>query len=101
MVDGERAADKGDAAGGAVTAPPAISRLAALRALLREAGIDAALLLHLHPIRAGAATLALGFHRAGKLNGAAEEEELFCKSRLARVRMGDDRERAPASDFLS
>ena len=46
MVDGACAADKGDAAGGAVTATPAISRLAALRALLREAGIDAALLLH-------------------------------------------------------
>ena len=46
MIDGERAAGRGDAAGGAATATPAISRLAALRALLREAGIDAALLLH-------------------------------------------------------
>ena len=60
---------------------------------------DAALLLELHEVRAGAARLALGADLAGHLDGAAVEQELLGQRRLAGVRVRDDREGAPAGDL--
>ena len=61
---------------------------------------DAARLLDRHPVRAGAAAVALGAHLAGKLDGAAEEQQLLGQRRLARVRVRDDGEGAPSRHFL-
>src|SRR5947209_333518 len=57
---------------------------------------DAALLLDLHPVGAGAPGLAAGLDGAGHLNGAAEKQELFGEGRLARIRVRDDGEGPPS-----
>ena len=59
---------------------------------------NAALALDAHPVGAGLPPLGLGAHLAGKLDGAAEQQELFGQCRLAGVRMRNDRESAPARD---
>ena len=53
---------------------------------------DAALLLHLHPVRGGVAGRLARLDRAGHVDGAAEEQELLRQGRLARVRVADDAE---------
>jgi hypothetical protein len=53
---------------------------------------DAALLLHLHPVRGGMALLAARLYRARKMNRPAVQQELFRERRLARVGVTDDRE---------
>ena len=60
---------------------------------------DAALLLHLHEVRAGAPRLALGADLAGHLDRAAEEQELLGQRGLAGVGVRDDREGAAAGDL--
>ena len=60
---------------------------------------DAALLLELHEVRAGAAGLALGADLAGHLDGAAVEQELLGQRGLAGVRVRDDREGPAAGDL--
>ena len=62
---------------------------------------DAALALDLHPVRAGLDAILLGLDLAGELDGAAEQQQLFRQRRLAGVRVGDDREGAPARNRLS
>ncbi len=61
---------------------------------------DAALALHLHPVGTGLAAVGLGAHLAGKLDGAAEEQQLLGQRGLAGVRVRDDREGAPAGSFV-
>ncbi len=61
---------------------------------------DAAIALHLHPVGAGLAAARLGTHLAGKLDGAAEEQQLLGQRRLAGVRMRNDREGAAAPGFV-
>ncbi len=51
---------------------------------------NAPLPLHLHPVGPRAPLFPTGFHRTGKLNGAAEQQQLFGQCRLARIRMGDN-----------
>ena len=60
---------------------------------------DAALALDRHPVGAGRAAVALGLDLAGKLDGAAEQQELLRQRGLAGVRVGDDREGAPPLDL--
>ena len=60
---------------------------------------DAALLLHLHEVGAGAPRLALGAHLAGHLDGAAVEQELLGQRGLAGVGVRDDREGAAPGDL--
>ena len=60
---------------------------------------DAALLLDRHPVRPGASPLAARLDVTGKLNGAAEQQQLLGQRGLAGVRVRDDRERAPAGDL--
>jgi hypothetical protein len=60
---------------------------------------DAALALDLHPVGAGVAALALGLDLACKIDGAAEQQQLFGQRGLAGVGMRNDREGAPARDF--
>ena len=59
---------------------------------------NAAVALDAHPVGAGLATIGLGAHFAGELNGAAKQEQLFSQRRLAGVGVRDDREGAPARD---
>ena len=59
---------------------------------------NAALALDAHPVRTGLAAVGLGAHFAGELDRAAEQQQLFGERRLARVRVRDDREGAPARD---
>jgi hypothetical protein len=66
----------------------------------RRGDRDAALALHLHPVGDGARTAALRLHRPGQLDDAAVEEELLGEGGLARVRVRDDREGAPARDLV-
>ena len=61
---------------------------------------DAALLLHLHPVRGDSPPLASGLHGAGRLHRAAVEEELLGEGGLARVGVADDGERAPPGGLL-
>ena len=56
---------------------------------------DAALLLDLHPVRAGAPALAAGAHGTRLLDGAAQQQQLLRERRLAGVGMGDDGEGPP------
>ena len=60
---------------------------------------DAALLLELHEVGAGAAGLALGADLAGELDGAAVEQELLGQRGLAGVGVRDDREGAAPGDL--
>ena len=65
----------------------------------RRRNRDAALLLELHPVgRRGLAILAAA-NRAGQLDRAGIEQQLFREGGLARVGMGDDGEGAPARDL--
>ena len=59
---------------------------------------DAALLLDLHPVRRRVARALARLHGAGHLDRAAVQQQLLGQRRLARVRVRDDRERAPARD---
>ena len=52
-----------------------------------------------HPVGARAAPVLLRLDLPGKLNGAAEQQKLFGERRLARVRVRNDREGAPALDL--
>ena len=61
---------------------------------------DAAFALHLHPVGPGLATARLGADLAGKLDGAAEEQQLFGQRGLAGVRMRDDRETCGGARLL-
>ena len=47
---------------------------------------NAALALDVHPVGARLLGVALGFHRAGELDRAAEEQQLFGERGLAGVR---------------
>jgi hypothetical protein len=60
---------------------------------------DAAVLLHLHEVRACAARLALGPHLPGHLDRAAVEQELLGQRGLARIGMRDDGEGAAPRDL--
>ena len=70
-----------------------------LEAHHRRADRDAALLLDLHPVGARPAAIAARLHLAGKLDRAAEQQELLGERGLAGVGVGNDRESAPSSDF--
>ena len=59
---------------------------------------NAALALDLHPVGARLDAVLLGLDLAGKLDGAAEQQQLFGQRRLAGVRVRDDREGAAARD---
>ena len=61
---------------------------------------DAALFFDLHPVRTGTPGLAARTHRAGRADGPAGEQDVLGQGRLARVRVGDDGEGAPARSFL-
>ena len=61
---------------------------------------DAAFTFDAHPVRACLAPRSLRAHFTRKLDRAAEEKQLFGESRLAGVRMRDDREGAAAADFV-
>ena len=60
---------------------------------------NAALALDRHPVRARRSPVALGLDLPGKLDGAAEQEQLLGQRGLAGVRMGDDGEGAPPLDL--
>jgi hypothetical protein len=60
---------------------------------------DPAALLDGHPVRGRVALCLTRADRAGLLDGAAVEEELFREGRLSRVGVGNDRKGAPAGDF--
>ena len=60
---------------------------------------DAALLLDLHEVGAGAPRLALGAHLAGHLDRAAVEQELLGQRGLAGVGVRDDREGPAPGDL--
>ena len=66
---------------------------------------DAALLLDLHPVGAGAAVRPARLDLARQVDGAAFEQQLFGQRGLARVRVGNDREGAAGwdghDDFLT
>lgn len=61
---------------------------------------DAAFALDLHPVGARLHAILLRLDFAGKLNGAAEQQQLFGERRLTRVRVGDNSECAAAGDRL-
>jgi hypothetical protein len=61
---------------------------------------DAALFLEFHPVRGRGALVLAGGDGPGEVQGVAVEQELLRQRRLARVRVGDDREGAAAGDFL-
>ena len=71
-----------------------------LKAHHRRRHRDAALPLDRHPVGARPPPLAARLHFAGKLDRAAEQEELFGQRRLAGIGVRDDRKRAPARDFV-
>ena len=62
---------------------------------------NAARPLDRHPVRARAPPVALGPHLSGKLNGAAEKQQLFRERGFAGVRMGNDGKGAPARNLGS
>jgi hypothetical protein len=66
----------------------------------RRAHRDAALALDRHPVGAGAAALPARLDLAGKLDSAAEQQQLLGQRGLAGVGMRDDRESAPARDLV-
>ena len=70
--------------------------VAVLEAQRGRADRDAAALLELHPVRARLAAAAARLDRAGLGDRAAVEQQLLGQRRLAGVRVGDDREGAPA-----
>ena len=59
-----------------------------------------AILFNFHPVGTRAPRIALGAHRAGKLNGAALEQQFFGQRGFARIRMGDDGKAPPAGGFF-
>ncbi len=61
---------------------------------------DPALAFDPHPVRPGPAPVRLGANLAGKLNRAAEQQELFGESRLARVGVGNNRKGPPPADGI-
>ena len=60
---------------------------------------NAALLLDRHPVGLRGLAIALGLDLTGKLDGAAEQQQLFGQRGFARVRMRDDGEGTPALDL--
>ena len=62
---------------------------------------NAARPLDRHPVRACPPPVALGPHLSGKLNGAAEKQELFRQRGFAGVRMGNDGKGPPARNLGS
>jgi methyl-accepting chemotaxis protein len=56
---------------------------------------DAALLFQLHPVAGGMASGLAALDRAGQLDRAAEQQQLFGEGGLAGVRVGNDGEGAP------
>ena len=60
---------------------------------------DAALLLELHPVGGGVSRRLAPLDGAGKPDRAAEQQQLLGEGGLARIGVGDDRERAPACDL--
>ena len=76
-----------------------VDRMSRILELHHRAGYrDSALLLDFHPIRCRMARALPRLDRAGKLNGAAEQQQLFGQRRLAGIRVRNDRERAPVGD---
>src|SRR5207302_5332729 len=76
-----------------------VDRMSRILELHHRAGYrDSALLLDFHPIRCRMARALPRLDRAGELNGAAEQQQLFGQRRLAGVRVRNDRERAPVGD---
>lgn len=61
---------------------------------------DSALFFELHPVGRGAALIAFGFDRSGKLEGTTVEQELFCERGFPGVGVGDDREGSASRDFF-
>ena len=59
-----------------------------------------AILFNLHPVGTRAPRIALGAHRAGKLNGAALEQQFFGQRGFAGIWMGDDGKAPPAGGFF-
>ncbi len=51
---------------------------------------NAALLFHFHPVGRGVTSGFARFHRAGKLDRTAEQQQFFSKRGLARIRVGND-----------
>jgi len=60
---------------------------------------DAALLFDFHPVGGGVARGLARLDRAGDLDRAGEQQQLFSQRGLAGVRMGNDREGAAAAGF--
>ena len=60
---------------------------------------DAALFFNLHPVRSSVARGLARLDRTGLPDGSAVEQQFFRQRGLARVRVGDDGERAPARHF--
>ena len=60
---------------------------------------NAPLLFDLHPVRGRVAIALAALHGTGDLNRAREQQQLFSQRGLARVRVGNDRERAAAFEF--
>ena len=60
---------------------------------------NAALALHLQPVRARTPLLAARLHRTGHLDGAGEQQQLLGQRGLAGVGMRDDREGAATRDL--
>ena len=60
---------------------------------------DAAFLFDGHPVAGGMALDLARFDRAGQVDGAAEEQELFGEGGLAGVGMADDAEGPAPGDF--
>jgi len=61
---------------------------------------DAALLLQLHPVGRRVPPGPARLHAAREVDGSAVEQQLLGQRRLARVRVGDDGEGAPARHLL-
>ena len=62
---------------------------------------DAALLLDLHPVRRRVTRALARLDGAGHLDRSAEEQQFFGQRRLARIRVGNDRERPPPRDIAN
>ena len=60
---------------------------------------DAALALDVHPVGDDMPIGLAAAHRAGQLDGAGVQQQFLGQRGLAGVRVGNDRERAPALDF--
>ena len=61
---------------------------------------DPSLLFKLHPVGDGVPCRGLPLDRAGQLDRAAVEQQLFGQCRFAGVRVRDDRKGAPALDLF-